>query len=220
MAQRRKVNNLLALAVLATVIQQPMHPYEMASVLRERGKDRDMKIKWGSLYTVVANLEKHGLVTATESVRQGGRPERTVYAITDAGRVELADWVQELLANPEPEQSKFQAALSVMTALPPTVVVALLRERSALLDDRVAGDRAFLAQAGAGVPRLFLIEEEYALAMLEAELAWVRSVLAELESGSFPGLELWQQYHDTGELPADVRELANKGTDKNEGTDK
>src|ERR1700743_248120 len=120
MAKRRKVGNLLALAVLSALVQRPMHPYEMASVLRERGKDQDMPIKWGSLYTVVANLEKHGLVAATGSVRQGGRPERTVYAITDAGRAELTDWVRELLADPEPEQPRFAAALSVMGTIPPS----------------------------------------------------------------------------------------------------
>jgi len=61
-----------------------MHPYEMASVLKERGKDADMPIKWGSLYTVVANLEKHRFIEAVESVKDGGRPERTVYRITPA----------------------------------------------------------------------------------------------------------------------------------------
>ncbi len=64
MVEKRKVANLLALAVLATVVQRPMHRYEMASVMRARGKDRDMNIKWGSLYTVVANLEKNGLLRA------------------------------------------------------------------------------------------------------------------------------------------------------------
>ena len=63
-----------------------MHPYEMAATMRERGKEQNMKIKWGSLYTVVQNLEKHGFIAATETSRQGRRPERTVYAITDAGR--------------------------------------------------------------------------------------------------------------------------------------
>ena len=85
MAKRRKVGNLLGLAVLSAVALKPMHPYEIASVLRERGKDQDIPIKWGSLYTVVANLEKHGFLKAAESVRQGGRPERTVYRITEAG---------------------------------------------------------------------------------------------------------------------------------------
>ena len=98
--KRRRVGSLLALAVLAVVQERPVHPYEMASVLRARGKDQDMPIKWGSLYTVVGNLEKHGLIEVAGSERSGARPERTVYRITDAGREELADWVRELLGCP------------------------------------------------------------------------------------------------------------------------
>ena len=107
--KRRRVGSLLALAVLAVVQERPVHPYEMASVLRARGKDQDMPIKWGSLYTVVGNLEKHGLIEVAGSERSGARPERTVYRITDAGRDELADWVRELLGTPEREQPSGQA---------------------------------------------------------------------------------------------------------------
>src|SRR5436190_22884756 len=120
MAKRRRVGNLLALALLAILAPgSPMHPYEMANVLRRTGKERDMKIKWGSLYTVVQNLQKHGLIEATGSNREGRRPERTVYAITDAGRAEIRDWLHELVADPEPEPRRFEAALSVLGVLPP-----------------------------------------------------------------------------------------------------
>src|SRR5215831_1145611 len=138
MAKRRKVNNMLGLAVLSTVTFKPMHPYEMATVMRERGKDQDMDIKWGSLYTVVSNLERHGFLTATGSNRQGGRPERTVYAITDAGRAELQDWVRELLGVPEQEFPRFTAALSVLGALPPDEVAELLDGRLAALEEQLA----------------------------------------------------------------------------------
>ncbi|MFF1304291.1 hypothetical protein [Streptomyces sp. NPDC058307] len=37
--QRRKLRNPLALAVLATLRQKPVHPYEMAQTLRCQGKD-------------------------------------------------------------------------------------------------------------------------------------------------------------------------------------
>src|SRR4051812_48742583 len=111
---KRKVNNLLGLALLALLaLGDAMHPYEMAGLLRRTGKDRDMRVKWGSLYTVVGNLEKHGFIVATGSGREGRRPERTSYTITDAGRAELADWVRDLVAHPEPEESRFEAALSV-----------------------------------------------------------------------------------------------------------
>ena len=89
MAKRRKVSNLLALALLSLLAQEPMYPYEMAQTLRSRGKDRSIKINWGSLYTVVQNLEKHGFVEATSTEREGRQPERTTYRITEAGKAEL-----------------------------------------------------------------------------------------------------------------------------------
>ncbi len=193
--QRRKVNNLLALAVLSVLVERPMHPYEMAVVIRDRGKDQDMKIKWGSLYTVVQNLEKHGLVEAGETVRQGGRPERTVYQITPAGRDELEDWVRELVSTPETEYPRFEAGLSVLGALSPDEAMALLQRRLRLLDQQLAAQRASLAHVRGQVARLFLVESEYDLAMREAEADWVRSLLEELTSGEFPGVEQWRAFH-------------------------
>lgn len=212
MAVRRKVGNLLALAVLSVLVQRPMHPYEMASVLRERGKDQDMKIKWGSLYTVVANLEKHDLIEATESVRQGGRPERTVYRITGAGVTEMADWVRELITTPEREQHRFEAGLSVLAILGPEEAAELLQRRLDLLTRQIEGQRESLAHQNGEIPRLFLIEAEYDLAIRTAEATWLRSLLDELTSGSFPGLDLWQSFHRTGEIPAELAEIAERGS--------
>jgi DNA-binding PadR family transcriptional regulator len=208
MAKRRKVGNLLALAVLSAVMERPMHPYEMASVLRERGKERDMNIKWGSFYTVVRNMEKHGLLEATESLRQGGRPERTVYRITDAGREELVDWVRELISTPEREFFRFEAGLSVLAVLSPDEAASLLGRRLGLLEAEIAEDREALERFSREMSRLFLIEAEYDLAMREAEATWVRSLLDELTSGSLPDLELWRRFHETGVIPPEVLDIA------------
>jgi DNA-binding PadR family transcriptional regulator len=201
-SKKRKVANLMALAVLATVVQRPMHRYEMASVMRTRGKDRDMNIKWGSLYTVVANLEKNGFLEAIDVTRQGARPERTVYQITDAGRDELAAWTRELIAEPEPEHTRFVAGLSVMAVLPPRDVVELLRRRLQRLTESIDALRAAVQQA-ADVPRLFLIEDEYRIAMTRAEADWTRSLIDELSAGTFPHLDAWQRFHETGEMPVE-----------------
>jgi DNA-binding PadR family transcriptional regulator len=201
-SKKRKVANLMALAVLATVVQRPMHRYEMASVMRARGKDRDMNIKWGSLYTVVANLEKNGFLEAIDVTRQGARPERTVYQITDAGRDELVAWTRELIAEPEPEHTRFVAGLSVMAVLPPRDVVELLRRRLQRLTESIDALRAPVQQA-ADVPRLFLIEDEYRIAMTRAEADWTRSLIGELSAGTFPHLDAWQRFHETGEMPVE-----------------
>src|ERR1700744_265536 len=100
MAKRRKVGNLLALSLLTMLMERPMYPYEMATSLRHRGKDESIKINWGSLYTVVQNLEKHGFIEAVEVAREGRQPERTTYRITEEGRDELRDWLRELLRGP------------------------------------------------------------------------------------------------------------------------
>ncbi|MBC6456563.1 PadR family transcriptional regulator [Actinomadura sp. HBU206391] len=211
MARKRKVDNLLALAVLATVQQRPMHRYEMASIMRARGKDRDMNVKWGSLYTVVQNMEKHGLLETIGSTRQGARPERTIYQITEAGRRELVEWTRELISSPEPEHPKFAAGLSVLVVLPPQEVIALLQARLGRLDESISIQRASIAENAKEIPRLFLVESEYSLTILEAEAAWVRSMLDELTSGTHPDLATWQAWHTTGEIPEEMADLAERG---------
>lgn len=208
--KRRKVGNMLGLAVLSVVLERPMHPYEMAAVLKHRGKEADMPIKWGSLYTVVANLEKHGFLEAVESVKDGGRPERTVYRISEAGREEFEDWVRELVGTVEREPPRFQAGLSMIGVLGPDQSISLLRQRIEQLEDHIEAQRAMLEQLRPMMPRLFLVEVEYDLAMTRAEVDWTRAFLADLTGGVLPGIEAWRRFHETGELPADLGELLEK----------
>ena len=206
MARRRAVSNPLALAVLATLRQAPMHPYEMAATMRSQGKEHSIKLNYGSLYTVVDNLARHGFIEAVEARREGRRPERTVYQLTAAGQAELDDWMAELIAEPVKEYPQFEAALAELAVIPPDRVLPLLRERIAGLVKHIGEVRAELSGVP-WLPRLFMIETEYHLAMQEAELAWVRGLAAEFEDGSFPGLGAWQYMHDHGELPPEMGEL-------------
>lgn len=212
MARQRKVSNLLGLAVLSTLVTKPMHPYEVASVLRARSKDEQMGIKWGSLYRVVQNLEKHGYIEAVQSERQGARPERTVYRITEAGRAEMVDWVRELVGEPGSEE-RFKAGLSLLAVLPPDDVVHLLDGRARALEELIAADEAELAASAEQVPRLFLIETEYELAARRAEVRWTRGLLQEIADGSMPGLAQWREFHRTGALPDELQEMAERGSE-------
>jgi len=207
MAKRRKVSNLLALSLLSLLTQQPMYPYQIASVLRERGKDQAIKINWGSLYTIVHNLEKYGFIEAVEVDREGKQPERTTYRITEAGRAELMDWIRELLGVPEREYTRFEAALGEGAILPPDELAGLLRQRLDTLDAANAKQQAELETAETQIPRLFMIESEYFLAMRRAEADWVRALVKEFTDGTFPGLDDWRRFHQTGQLPDDVLAL-------------
>jgi DNA-binding PadR family transcriptional regulator len=209
---RRKVGNLLALAVLTALVERPMHPYELASVLRARGKEQSIKIKWGSLYTVMQNLEKHGFVAATGTMREGRRPERTVYAITPEGRAEMLDWMRELVGVPEREFPRFEAALSEIGVLPPDEAVELLEQRLRILDAQAAEERVAFDGLAKGLPRIFLIEVEYHAAIRAAEIEWIRSLLKEIRDGTLSGVDGWRAWHETGHVPQDLAELANLGS--------
>jgi DNA-binding PadR family transcriptional regulator len=189
---KRKVNNPLALAVLACLWERPMHPYEMATTLRSRGKDQSIKLNYGSLYTVVEGLQQHSLIVAQETEREGRRPERTVYRLTDAGRMELIDWISELLSRPAKEYTQFEAGLSLAGVLPPDDIAELLVQRCNLLEMQISQQHSLLQLVKEqGLARLFVIENEYSLAMQEAELAWTRKLADEIKSGTLVDLAEW-----------------------------
>jgi DNA-binding PadR family transcriptional regulator len=205
--KRRKLSNPLALAVMTTLWQKPMHPYEIAQTLRRQGKDSSTKINYGSLYTVVQNLEKHGFVEVTDVQRQGNRPERTIYGITEAGREEMTEWLSDLMAVPAREYPIFETALSLMGVLPPDEVARLLAERLNSLEVQAASTRGGLAKLYETLPRLFLVETEYQLHMIEAQAEWVRGFLKELREGTLPGVEAWRTFHETGEIPPEFQDV-------------
>jgi len=199
---RRRVSNPLALAVLGLLTERPMHPYEMSSTLRERAKEASIKLNYGSLYSVVEALQRHGLIEVHETVREGRRPERTVYAVTEAGRTEFVDWLSELLAMPVKEYTQFEAALSLLPGLPPDEVVRLLQTRRTRLEIEIVGKQAVLDDmARQGVPYLFAVEEDYVLALRRAELEFVDRLIAQITDGSLEGVAVWRRAYETDDQP-------------------
>jgi DNA-binding PadR family transcriptional regulator len=195
--------NPLALAVLVCLYERPMHPYEVATTLRQRNKDASVRLNFGSLYGVVESLERRGLIHAEERRRSGRLPERTVYTLTDAGRVEMHDWLTDLIATPVEEYPAFQAALSFLPALPPGDVVELLTERIQHLE----GGLARLSATGElvqkkGLPRLFWVEREFSMVLHEAELGFLRRLVRDIETGALDGTQWWREIHDRADEPA------------------
>jgi DNA-binding PadR family transcriptional regulator len=195
-ASKRKVSNPLALAVMALLYERPMHPYEMVSVMRERGKHESVRLKYSSLYSVVEALVREGFISPRETVREGRRPERTVYELTDAGRVEFLGWLRELLSVPAKEYTQFAAGLSFLPALPPDEAAELLDGRVRRLEEEVGEMRSVLDSVMVeGLPRLFLIESEHELILREAELRWVRELAREISDGTLGGMAEWEGFH-------------------------
>jgi len=192
----RNRSNPLALAVLICLAEAPMHPYEVGTTLRQRGKHESVRLNYGSLYAVVESLEKRGLIRPRETAREGRLPERTIYEITDAGRVEVHDWLTDLIVTPVNDYPAFEAALSFLPALPPSDVLGLLGERAMRLEFEIAQSQATRELVEkAGLPRLFWIEGQFRWTLKEAELGFVRHLIADIESGNLDGLDWWREIH-------------------------
>jgi|GEM_PF-480541 len=188
--------NPLGLAVLALLAERPMHPYEMAVTLRQRAKEASIKLNYGSLYTVIGSLEREGHIHARERTREGTRPERSVYELTQFGEVELHEWMYDLLARPVKEYPQFEAALSLMPVLQPDEVATLLAERIARIDREIEKVGHILGSVAVrALPRLFTIETEYYVAMLEAEREWVVKLVQLINKSDGKFTSEWRALH-------------------------
>ena len=219
---KRRVSNLLALAVLSCLAEKPMHPYEISTTLRTRGKEQSIKLNYGALYSVVAALEKHGLVEQQETVRRGRRPERTVYAITEEGLAEFQDWLAELVSTPVREYTSLEAGLSLLAGLSPDEAARLLQERVVRLRIELgSADAALEVSREQRLPELFTVEVELRRAMLDAEIRFVTRLAERISSGELGGVEWWRRIHQLreqgltlGEIFADpVKHLGREAAD-------
>jgi DNA-binding PadR family transcriptional regulator len=173
------------IAVLALLREGPMHPYEMQRLLRLRHKDEILVLKRGSLYHAIGRLQRDQLIAVRSTSRNGRRPERTTYAITAAGRKEFTRVLRHIIATPRRESSEFMAAMSFLVHLTPAEALPRLEERARHLENQIAERSQGLAAASKFVQRINLVETEYLIAILKAELSWVRSLSNEIAKGSF-----------------------------------
>jgi DNA-binding PadR family transcriptional regulator len=174
---------LWEIAILALLQERVMHPYEMLRLLRERHKDELLVLKRGSAYHAIRRLLAAGLIESTGSRREGRRPERTTYRIRPEGRRELLRSLREMIAVPRQERSEFMAAISFLVFLTPEDAEARLAERIARLEAEINEMESRMKEALMRIDRIHLVETEYLLATRRAELAWVRGLLGELQSG-------------------------------------
>ena len=206
MARIKGPSNPLALAVLVLLFERPMHPYEMAATLKIRRKEKSIKLRYGSLYTVIEGLQKEGLIAAKETVREGRRPERTIFAITPEGLARMRSWMRELLGTPVKEYPQFEAALSLLPAVPPAEASALLEGRARRLGESVEELRALLEVVTKHVEPLFLVEGEYRMAMADAERQFVEALVRRISEDE-GYVRTWKAFHaDPGRAAPEAKE--------------
>jgi DNA-binding PadR family transcriptional regulator len=174
----------LGLLVLWQLFPEPMHVYRMQKLFEAEGKDRIVNVRSrASLYQTIERLQRHGLVEVAQTIHQEGYPDRTVYALTGAGRDAAQEWLREMLSETGAEYPEFIVALSLLFGLPPEEARAQLELRAERIAAQLADSRTQLEGIPPELPRLFVLEEEYRAAMLETELTWLRNLIEDLRAG-------------------------------------
>lgn len=185
----------LALSILELLNERPMHPYELAATMRSRHHDEFIRLNFGSLYHTVDSLERYGWIVPAEREKEGGRPERTIYRLTDPGRKVLLQVVGEIVAQPRREYLHFSAGLMFMHHLSASEAAAKLEARAQHLQGVITKLSHILDELlASGHRRLSIIELEHKIALLEAERAWVRKIAKEITDGKLE----WKAGIDTG----------------------
>lgn len=174
---------LVELSVLGFLCERSRHPYDMARVLRQRGHDAFLRGLPRSLYHAVDALLASGDVEAAETLRDGARPERTVFRATEAGRAAFRMRLLHLLATPS-DQPTFYAALAHLPGVGADDAKEALGARLDGIADAIAATTRILAAAEGELPRLVLVEVEYVLHQLRGESDWVRAIVDEIHAGT------------------------------------
>jgi DNA-binding PadR family transcriptional regulator len=177
----------LAVACLAVLAEEPMHPYQVFSLLRDRREDHLVKVRPGSLYHTVERLARDGLAQPCGTEREGNRPERTTYAITPAGRRALTERIGAMLDAPVNEYPQFPLALSESHNLPLAQVVEQLTHRVERLDELLDETGATLdAVRERRVPEAYWFVTDYLRTLQIVERDWIRNLINRLENGDVP----------------------------------
>lgn len=193
MSERARQRSPLALVVLAFLAEAPMHAYRMHELIKQRGKDTVVNVgQRNSVYQTISRLLRAGLIQVLETARDEGRPERVTYQITDDGAATLQGWMKDMLAVPAAEFPDLPAALAFLPVLSPKEALRQLEARLSVQQEQLAALRAVSeAQLKAGLPRLFLVEDEYRQAMLAAEVRWLEGVVDDLREKRLTWSAAW-----------------------------
>ncbi|MBK0006264.1 PadR family transcriptional regulator [Priestia aryabhattai] len=175
----------LALAILCLLIEEPMHPYRMQQLIKERGKDEVINVRYrNSIYQTIDRLHRDRAIVIQEKKQNEGRPDLIVYEVTEEGREAAYEWIRGMLSTPKQEFLEFPAAISFLALLTPEDVRKQLQKRVLALEKTLAyAEKQMEIAISRGIPRLFLLEVEYLRTMSLAELEWSQSIIDDIQGG-------------------------------------
>jgi DNA-binding PadR family transcriptional regulator len=183
------------LVILGFLRGQPLYGYEIKQMIEHVMGDYT-NIAFGSIYFALKKLAEEGFVEKVGTEQEGGRPSRTVYQITDAGREEFVRLLRKVWDDVEQQYFIFDIGLNFMSALPNEDVKGYLQKRVEQLEHVLQYLDAHQAEelADEHVPnRLASTVFDHHRVHLKAELDWTRDLLQNVEQGIYDAEIEWIQ---------------------------
>ena len=157
--------------LLALLAGEASHGYQLRARLALALGPLAEALNDGQVYVTLSRLEKAGLVSS-KRVGQANRPDRKVYALTEAGRDRVDTWLNDTTW-PKPAPAEFHLKLVAAAAAglaDPVMIVD--RQRGELLRALAQAQRAALAEPDTSVAALLL---EGVVLRLQADLRWLEA---------------------------------------------
>ena len=160
---------MLKFVLLGLLDAEPRYGYELRSVF-ERFLGGTWPLNIGQVYATLTKLEREGLVSA-QVVPQEGTPDRKVYAVTAAGRADLASWLDDVDEGPVRLRDDIFLKVAVRSLTNPLCAAELIHsQRSANLTSLA---ELLDAQADPDLHPTTALLLEAAMLRVEADLKWL-----------------------------------------------
>ncbi len=173
----------IKLVLLGVLGMKPMHGYEIKHIIEDHMGDWT-DIKFGSIYFALSKLEEEQFVEIAEEGREGNRPSRTVYRITEKGRKAYFKLLRQLWTSNQRTLYPLDIGLFFIGSVPKQEAACYIEERIKKTDESLAYlllhgkqmemDPQIPAQARAIV--------NHSLRHMEAERSWLAEVFELLDN--------------------------------------
>lgn len=127
-----KANNTstVDLMLLGLLCEKPMNAYELQKQVKYRHFDQWIRISSPSVYKKVIRLKQSGYLESTP-MRAGNMPEKTVYTITEAGKVHFLHLMRSAASSPVRMVFDFNAVIANLFKVPKKEALSLVENIAA-----------------------------------------------------------------------------------------
>jgi DNA-binding PadR family transcriptional regulator len=172
------------LAILSLLRHGPLYGYEIKKTLERECIDMWSSIPLATLYKELNKMSKEGLVEKAGVQVQSGRA-RSVFGITERGRSAFLEMVREAWRSEQPVPVPLFVAVTALDVLPQDDVLGLIRRRIRIVEKQcdVVEPQDENGHVRDGPFMGVRAVTDRFRAHLQAELGWLRGLLARLEKG-------------------------------------